>query len=554
VEQPLRLSIKEMPMLHKRVLFESMARERLLRGASALADALRVTLGPKSTSVVIEKECTSPEACDDGGAISHEFDLEDPEENMGVRMIRHVAERTAEAVGDGATTSMLLAYAILAENVRNMVAGASAIDIKHGLERGLAIALASQQEISRPVGSRRETGESARIFAHNDTAMGKSVADAIKQVGGEGLVGSDQAHAAETILEVINDMQIDSGYASSDFITDGERMECVLIDPLILVYPHKLAVLADLIPFLETMVRSGRPLLVIADEIEGEALATLVVAKLRGILSCCAVKAPGYGDRRPATIEDIAILTGASLVSEDRGKRLTSTGLGDLGQASRVVIGEDTTTIIGGGGDKQRVQDRIAQIRAEITATESPYDQDLLSERLAKLTGEIADPDARAASESALKSFKEAFDDAINATKAAIVEDIVPVSGFALLRAIPALEHEEERCSGDVRTGLRILRRALEAPTRQIAKNPDLDDGVEADQIGTSHGAVGMDVTSGRYLDLVEAGIVDPTKVVRVALENAVSVASLLLLCEAALMEQPEKPRNPNGFAPMSEP
>lgn len=534
-------------MAHKRVLFEAHARERVLNGARSLAEAVRVTLGPKSKRVLIETKWGNPLACDDGVTIAKEFSLADPEENMGVRMLRQVAERTGDAVGDGTTTSMLLAYAIFSEGIRNVVAGSSAIDIKRGLERGLSVTIKILREISRPVKSRKEKAQIAAISAHNDRQIGELVAEAIERVGDDGLVSVDDARATETTLEVVNGMQIDRGYASPYFVTDPAKMECVLVDPLILIHPQKISSLNDLIPFLEVVVKTGQPLLIIAEDVEGEALATLVVNKLRGTIACCAVKAPGYGDRRQALLEDIAILTGATVIAGELGKKLETTQLHELGRAGRVIVGKDTTGIIGGSGDKAQVQSRIESLRAELKTTKSQYDREKVEERLAKLAGGVAVIHAGAASETALKSIKDAFDDAIHATKAAIAEGIVPGSGLSLLRAMVAIEAEESQCTGDEQTGLRILKRALEAPTRQIARNSGLDDGVVIERMRAGSGYLGLDAASGRYVDLVESGIIDPTKVVRVALEHAVSVAGLLLLCEATLVEVPESTKHSTG-------
>ena len=538
-------------MTHKRVLFEAAAREKVLRGATALADAVRVTLGPRSKRVLIEKKWGAPLVCDDGVTIAKEFDLEDPEENLGARMMRQAAERTGDAVGDGTSTSTVLAHAIFADGVRNVVAGASAIDVKRGLDRGLAAAVKRLREISRPVTSKKEKAQVATISGHNDPRIGELVAEAVEKVGDEGVITVEEAKTTETALEVVNGMQFDRGYLSPYFVTDPERMECVLDDPLILIHQPKIGVLKDLIPFLEAVVKLGKPLLLIAEEIEGDALATLVVNKLRGTLPCCAVKAPGFGDRRQAMLEDIAILTGGQVLASELGKKLEHADVPDCGRATRVVVDKDATTIIGGMGDKRKVQGRIEQLRKQIKDATSDYDKEKLEERLAKLSGGVAVIRAGAPSESELKSLKEAFDDAISSTKAAIAEGIVPGAGLALLRTIDAVEAEEQTAEGDERTGLRILRRALEAPTRQIAKNSGLDAGVVVERMRTGKDGTGLNAANGQYVDLVQAGIIDPTKVVRVALENAVSIASLLLLTEATLTEVPDKKEDhPRGEMP----
>ncbi len=528
-------------MTHKQVLFESDARERVLKGATTLANAVRVTLGPQSKRVLVEKKWGSPLVCDDGVTIAKEMELADPVENLGVRTIRQAAERTGEAVGDGTTTSTLLAHAIFAEGVRNVVAGASAIQLKRGLERGLTVAVDSIKRLSRPVRSRKEKAQVATISAHGDSPMGELVAEAFERVGDEGVISVEEAKTMETTLDVVEGMQFDHGYLSPYFVTDPERMECVLEEPLILVYQQKIGALKDFVPFLENVVKLGRPLLVIAEDVEGEALATLVVNKLRGTFSCCAVKAPGFGDRRKAMLEDIAVLTGGRMIAEELGKRLEHLEVADCGRAKRVVVDKDNATIIGGAGDTGVIKARCDRIRREIKDATSDYDREKLEERLAKLSGGVAVIHAGAPSEAAMKSVKEAFEDAINSTKAAIAEGIVPGAGLSLLKAAGALEAEEGRADGDEKTGLRILRRALEVPTRQLATNSGLDDGVVVERMRASKDSVGLDAARGTYVDLFDAGIVDATKVVRLALENAVSVAGILLLTEATMTEVPEK-------------
>lgn len=537
-------------MPQKQVLFDSEAREKVLKGAATLANAVRLTLGPQSKRVLIERKWGAPLVCDDGVTIAKELELGDPVENLGARTIRQAAERTSEAAGDGTTTSTLLAYAIYADGVRNVVAGASAIQIKRGLERGLATAVAAIKALSRPVQGKKEKAQVATISAHGDAKMGALVADAFERVGDEGVISVEEAKTTETMLEVVEGMQFDRGYLSPYFVTDAERMECVLEDPLILIYQQKIGLLKDFVPFLEQVVKTGRPLLVIAEEVEGEALATLVVNKLRGTFSVCAVKAPGFGDRRKAILEDVAVLTGGRLVAEEIGTRLENVGLADCGRAKRVVIDKDNTTLIGGGGDPAAIKGRCERIRREIKDTKSDYDREKLEERLAKLSGGVAVIHAGAATEAEMKSIKEAFEDAINSTKAAVAEGIVPGAGLALLRAIPAIEKEEERAEGDEKTGLRILKRALEVPTRQLAVNCGLDAGVVVERMRQGQGNQGLDALRGVYVDLLEAGILDATKVTRLALENAVSVAGVLLLTEATLTEIPEKKTESAATAP----
>jgi chaperonin GroEL len=528
-------------MSHKQVFFRSEARERILRGVTALADAVRVTLGPKSRCVLIEKSFGLPVVCNDGVTIAKEMELKDRVENLGAQMIRQAAERTSDAVGDGTSTSTVLAHAIFADGVRNVVAGASAVDLRRGLERGARAAVDALKLLSRPVKSRLEKAQIATISAHNDPTIGDLVADAMEKVGNDGVITVEESKTTETQLEVVEGLQFDRGYLSPYFITDPEKMETVLDDPLILLTDRKIGVMKDLLPLLEQVARAGTPLLLIAEDVEGEALATLVVNKLRGSLKCAASKAPGYGDRRKEMLQDIAILTNGRVVTEEIGIKLESLQLADLGRAKRVVIDKDNTTIIGGAGEKTQIEGRKQQIRAQIEKATSDYDKEKLRERLAKLSGGVAVIRVGAPSEAEMKSKKEALDDAISATKAAVAEGIVPGGGLALLRAIEAVEREEGKTEGDERTGLQILRRALESPTRQIAENSDVDGGVVVNQMRAGKGSTGFDAARKEYVDLVEAGIIDPTKVVRVALENAVSVASLLLLTEATLTSVPEK-------------
>lgn len=527
-------------MPHKQVFFRSEAREKILRGATQLTDAVRVTLGPKSKCVLIEKKWGKPLVCNDGVTIAKEFELKEPEENLGAQMMREAAEKTGEAVGDGTSTSTILAHAIFSEGVRNVTAGASAVDIKRGLDRGVLVAVEAIKKSSRPVASRKEKEQVAAISAHNDNVIGRLVADAMEKVGPEGAITVEEARTTETTLEVVEGMQFDRGYLSPYFVTNPEKMEVVLDDPLILLTEKKIAHMNDLLPLLEKAAKGGRSLLLVAEDFEGEPLATLVVNKLRGVLSCVAVKAPGFGDRRKAILQDMAILTGGQVVSEELGLKLDKVELDQLGGAKRVVADKDNTTIVGGRGKKAEVEGRCNELRRQIKEATSDYDREKLEERLAKLVGGVAVIHVGAPSEAEMKSRKEAFDDAISATKAAIAEGIVPGGGLVLLRAIDAVEREAKQAEGDERTGLLIFKRALEAPTRQIALNSAADDGVVIDKMRAGTGNYGFDAARAIYVDLVEAGIIDPTKVVRVALENAVSVASVLLLTEATLTEVPE--------------
>jgi chaperonin GroEL len=524
----------------KQVLFRSEAREKVLRGATALADAIRVTLGPKSKCVLIEKTYGSPIVCNDGVTIAKEMELKDHAENLGVQMLRQAAERTGDAVGDGTSTATLLAHTIFAEGVKNVVAGASAIDLKRGLERGVKVAIETLRAQSRPVQSRLEKAQVATISAHNDPSIGELVAAAMEKVGGEGAISVEESKTIETQLEVVEGLQFDRGYVSPYFVTDTDKMEAVLENVLVLLVDKRVGAMKDLLSLLEHVVQSGGSLLMVAEEVEGEALATLVVNKLRGALRCVAVKAPGFGDRRKDLLQDIAVVTGAQVIAEEVGLRLEDTTLSHLGHADRVVADRDHTTIIGGRGDRKAIEVRAQQVRQQIDKTTSDYDREKLEERLANLAAGVAVIRVGAPSEAEMKSRKEALDDAISATKAAVAEGIVPGGGLALLRATDAVAREEAKAEGDERTGLQILRRALEAPTRQIAENSGADGGVVVNQMRNGTGTMGFDAARQEYVDLVQAGIIDPTKVVRIGLENAVSVASLLLLSEATLTVVPE--------------
>jgi chaperonin GroEL len=533
-------------MTAKKILFRSQAREKILQGATQLADAVRITLGPKSKSVLIQKKWGTPLVCNDGVTIARETELENPEEDLGARMLRQAAERTGEAVGDGTSTSTILAHAILADGIRNVVAGASAIDLKRGLDRGLKSAVESLRTLSRPVQTRLEKAQVATISAHNDPAIGELVAEAMEKVGGEGVITVEESKTTETVLDVVEGMQFDRGYISPYFMTNAEKMEAVLEDAYVLLCDRKIASLKDLLPALEQVAKAGRPILFVAEDVEGEALATLIVNQIRAVLRSCAVKAPGFGDRRKDMLQDMGVLTGGQVIAEELGLKLEEVQLAQLGRAKRIVVDKDHTTIIGGAGDKQAIDARVAQIRAQVEKATSDYDKEKLEERLAKLAGGVAVIRVGAPSEAEMKSKKEALDDAISATKAAVAEGIVPGGGLALLRATTAVAREEASAEGDEKTGLQILRRALESPARQIAENSAVDGGVVVNRMLTSEGNLGFDAARQEYVDLVQTGIIDPTKVVRVALENAVSVASVLLLTEATMTEIPEKEK-PSG-------
>ena len=534
-------------MPYKHLLFEADAREKVLRGATAIADAVRVTLGPRSHSVLIEKKWGAPIVCNDGVTIAKEFALKDPDENLGAQMLRGAAERTGDSVGDGTTTSTILAHAIFAEGVRNIAAGASAIDLKRGLDRGTRVAIESLRAQSRPVQSDREKRQVATVSAHNDPAIGDLVAQAIGRVGAEGAVTVEEAKGTETTMEVVEGLQFDQGYLSPYFVTDPEKMEAVLSDPFVLLCDGKITKITDLLPLLEQIAKRGSPLLVVAEDVEGEALATRVVNRLRGVFATAAVKAPGFGDRRKAMLQDIAVVTGGQLVAQELGIKLEHVTLEQLGRAARVVVDREHTTIIGGKGDKRAIEGRCQELRTQIADTKSDYDREKLEERLAKLSGGVAVIRVGAPSEAEMKSRHEAFDDAIHATRAAMAEGVVPGAGLALLRAIDAVEKEAAALDADERSGALILRRALEVPARQIAENSGADGGVVVEKMRTGAGNFGFDAAERKYVDLVEAGIIDPTKVVRLALENAVSVAGVLLLTDATMTEVPEPKPQPVG-------
>jgi chaperonin GroEL len=531
-------------MTAKQVLFRSAAREKVLRGAAQLADAVRITLGPKSKSVLIQKKWGAPIICNDGVTIAKEMELEDPEENLGAQMLRQAAEKTGDVVGDGTSTATILAQTIYAEGVRNVAAGASAIDLKRGLDRGLDAAVKALKAMAKPVVSRKEKAQVATVSAHNDPVIGELVADAMEKVGGDGVITVEESKTTETTLEVVEGLQFDRGYLSPYFVTDTSAMEAVLEDAYVLVSDRKLNIIKDIIPLLEQVAKAGKPILFIAEEIEGEALATLIVNQIRGVLKSAAVKAPGFGDRRKAMLQDIATLTGGQVISEELGLKLEDVELAQLGRCKRVLVDKDATTIIGGAGNKRDIDGRIQMIRKELEKTTSDYDREKLEERLAKLSGGVAVIRVGAPSESEMKAKKEALDDAISSTKAAVAEGIVAGGGLALLRSIGAVSAVEAQCSGDERTGVQILRRALESPTRQIAENSAADGGVVVDRMLNGTGNVGFDAARKEFVDLYEAGIVDPVKVVRTALENAVSVASVLMLTEATITEKPEKAKD----------
>jgi chaperonin GroEL len=527
-------------MTPRELHFRSEAREKLLKGAQQLADAVSLTLGPRSRAVLIEKKWGRPHVCDDGVTIAKEVALKDPQENMGVQMLREPAERTQNEVGDGTTTATLLAHAIFGEGVRNIVAGANAVDLKRGIEQASQRAIEAFKQLARPVQSKKEKAQVATISAHGNAWVGDLVADAIEKVGSEGVITVEEAKGTQTQLEVVEGLQFDNGYLSAYFVTDAEKMECVLTDAHVLFYDKKISTMKPLLPLLEQVVQKNAALLIVAEDVEAEALATLVVNKVRGALRCVAVKAPGFGDRRKALLEDMAILTGGQVIAEELGVLLEDAKFEQLGRVQRVVVTKDHTTLVGGAGAKQAIGARVENIRKEWQRSTSDYDKEKLQERIARLSGGVAVVRVGAASEAELKNRKDAFDDAVNATRAAIAEGIVPGAGLAFLRAVGPVLELEKTLEGDLKTGARIVRSALEVITRTIAENSGADGGVVVDKMQNGTGNFGFNAATGQYGDLVEMGVIDPVKVLRLALENAVSSASTLLLTEATLVEVPE--------------
>jgi chaperonin GroEL len=532
-------------MAAKQLRFDEEARRALERGVNRLADAVRVTLGPRGRTVVLEKKWGAPTVTNDGVTIAKEIDLEDPYENMGAQMVKEVATKTSDVAGDGTTTATILAQIILKEGLKNVVAGANPMELKRGIEKAVDAIVTDLKKIAKPVKGSKEIAQVGAISAHGDETIGKLLADAMEKVGREGVITVDEAKGMETTLDVVEGMQFDRGYLSPYFITDPEAMSSELEDPYILIHEKKISVMKDLLPLLEKISRSGRSLMIIAEDIEGEALATLVVNKLRGVLKCAAVKAPGYGDRRKAMLEDIAVLTGGRMIAEEVGLKLENVGLEDLGTAKRVMIDKENTTIVGGKGSKKDIEGRVAQIRRAIEETTSDYDREKLQERLAKLAGGVAVVKVGAATEVEMKARKAMVEDALHATKAAVEEGIVPGGGVALLRALRALD-TLKGVTGDEAVGVNIVRRALEEPARQIVENAGLEGSIIVEQIkGKKVITEGYDAGTLKFVDMLKAGIIDPLKVTRSALQNASSVAALMLTTEALVTEIPEKEKTP---------
>ena len=525
-------------MAAKEILYTEAARHALERGVDTIANAVKVTLGPRGRNVVLEKKFGSPTVINDGVTIAKEIELEDRFENMGAQLVREVASKTNDVAGDGTTTATVLAQAIFKEGLKAVAAGANPMYVKRGIDKAVEAAVQFIQQTATPVEGRAAIEQVATISA-NDPAIGKVVADAIEKVTKDGVITVEESKGTETTLEVVEGMRFDRGYISPYFITDPERMEAVLEEPYILLYEKKISAAQDLIPVLEQVVRAGKPLLIIAEDMEGEALATLVVNKLRGVFQCAAVKAPGFGERRKAMMEDIAILTGGRFITEDLGIKLESIELSDLGFAKRIVVDKENTTIIEGAGKSSDIKGRIELIRRQIDETTSDYDREKLQERLAKLAGGVAVINVGAATETEMKEKKARVEDALHATRAAVEEGIVPGGGVALIRAAKALDNL--KLKGDQAVGVEIVRRAVEQPLRALANNAGVEGSVIVEQVRELSGSMGYNVATGKIVDLMEAGIVDPTKVTRCALQNAASIAGLLLTTECMVTEIPEK-------------
>jgi len=523
----------------KQLLFGDEARRAVLNGIDQVANAVKVTMGPRGRHVVLDKKFGPPTVTNDGVTVAKEIELKDPFENMGAQLVREVASKTSDVAGDGTTTATVLAQAIYREGLRAVSSGVNPIAMKRGIDKAVEAVVGELKKLSKSVKEKSEIASVATISAHGDTSIGKLIADAMEKVGKDGVITVEEAKGMETSMEVVEGMQFDQGYLSPYMVTNAERMEAVLEEPFILIHEKKISVMKDLLPLLEKIVQRGKPLLIIAEDVEGEALATLVVNKIRGTLQCCAVKAPGFGDRRKAMLEDIAILTGGRVIAEELGIKLENVTLNDLGRAKRVVVDKENTTIVEGAGKKPDIQGRINQIKKQIEDTKSDYDREKLQERLAKLAGGVAVIHVGAATEPEMKAKKAIVEDALHATRAAVEEGIVPGGGVALIRCMKALDSLSAK--GDENVGVDVVRRALEAPIRQIAENAGEEGAVVVDKVSRENGASGYDAAKGEYTDLMKAGIIDPTKVTRLALQNAASVAGYLVTTEALITDIPEK-------------
>jgi chaperonin GroEL len=523
----------------KELKFDQEARNSILRGVNILADAVKVTLGPKGRNVILEKSFGSPTVTKDGVTVAKEIELEDKFENMGAQMVREVASKTSDTAGDGTTTATVLAQAIYREGSKVVAAGANPMDVKRGIDLAVDEIVKELKKLSKPTKDPKEISQVGTISANNDETIGNIIAEAMNKVGKEGVITVEEAKAMETTLDVVEGMQFDRGYLSPYFVTDPEKMETILEDVYILLNEKKISNMKDMLPVLEQIAKMGKPLLIVAEDVEGEALATLVVNKLRGTLKCAAVKAPGFGDRRKAMLEDIAILTGGKVISEDLGIKLENIKMNDMGRAKRITIDKDNTTIVDGAGKREDIEARVKQIRVQIDETTSDYDREKLQERLAKIIGGVAVINVGAATETEMKEKKARVEDALHATRAAVEEGIVPGGGVAYLRCLSVLE--KMKVEGDKKIGVDIVRRALEEPIRQIANNAGQEGSVVVEKVKNEKGAFGFDAAADEYTDMNKAGIIDPTKVVRLALKNAASVSSLMITTECLVADKPEK-------------
>jgi len=527
-------------MAAKQIVYSEHARAAILRGVNQLADAVKATLGPKGRNAILDKKFGAPLITKDGVTVAKEIELKDPYENMGAQLVREVASKTSDVAGDGTTTATVLAQAIFREGVKNITAGANPMDIKRGIDKAVEAVVEELKKLSKPCKAKKEISQIGTISANNDATIGDLIAEAMEKVGKDGVITVEEAKSMSTSLDVVEGMQFDRGYISPYFITDAERMEVSLEDAFLLIHEKKISSMKDLLPLLEQVAKMGKPLVLIAEDIEGEALATLVVNKLRGILNVAAVKAPGFGDRRKAMLEDIATLTGGQVISEDLGLKLENVKLTDLGRAKRVTIDKDNTTIVEGHGDEKKIQARVKQVKAQIEETTSDYDREKLQERLAKIVGGVAVINVGASTETEMKEKKARVEDALHATKAAVEEGIVPGGGVALLRCVSALD-KITNLPHDQQVGVNIVKRALEEPIRQIAQNAGLEGSVVVERVKKEAANSGFDAAAEKYVDLIEAGIIDPTKVTRYALQNAASVASLMLTTEVMVSEIPDE-------------
>jgi chaperonin GroEL len=534
----------------KQILYSVEARSAIMRGVDQLSEAVKATLGPKGRNVVIDKKFGSPVSTKDGVTVAKEIELKDPFENMGAQMLREVASKTSDVAGDGTTTATVLAQAIFREGVKNVTAGGNPMDLKRGIDRAVETVVEEVKKLSRPTKDKKEIAQVGTISANNDPTIGDLIAEAMEKVGKDGVITVEEAKSMDTSLDIVEGMQFDRGYLSPYFVTDAERMEANVQDAYILLHEKKISNMRDLLPILEQIAKMSKPLVVIAEDVDGEALATLVVNKLRGTLQCAAVKAPGFGDRRKDMLRDIAVLTGGNVISDDLGIKLENITLNDLGRAKRVTIDKDNTTIVEGAGVTEDIEGRVKQIRTQVEETTSDYDREKLQERLAKLVGGVAVINVGAATETEMKEKKARVEDALNATRAAVEEGVVPGGGVAYLRALPALEKLEAELEGDQRIGVRIVKRALEEPLRYIASNAGAEGSIVVQRVRELKTNEGYDAASDTYGDMLEKGIIDPTKVTRSALQNAASIAGLLMTTEALVTELPEKdgaPAMPGG-------